>query len=349
MKRFIIKALAFTLPFFLLYLLNLFFYDINDGDLTRIGYLYSNPTPNKSINEVYRIKKKYTQISSLDLSKKHQFDVLVIGDSFSDQDSLGYQNFLADKGISVLDMDKKLYPNPIHQLAKLANGNFFDNVKTDFVILESVERNFTDYATNSNFLSVLNIETLKQDLKLLKKEKHKNKLDFFSETTIKVPLTNILYQFQDKPQTSKTYKTSTLTNNLFSNQPDHVLFFEDDLLLFQAKNDSLSLQKSNQVLNKIYNQLKKKNITLIVVIAPDKYDLYYSYIKDKTTYPQPIFSHRFNELPKDYNYLKSFEALSSAIKKKKNVYYYADTHWSPIGAKIIADELHKIIKTQSNY
>ncbi len=35
--------------------------------------------------------------------------------------------------------------------------------------------------------------------------------------------------------------------------------------------------------------------------------------------------------------------LSNALKNNKDVYYYDGTHWSPIGAKIIANTLGKLI------
>lgn len=347
MKKFISKSLLFTLPFLLIHFINVVFYNVNDGDLIRVGYIYSNPCPNKKINEDFHLKKAYTQISQIDVNKKSEFDIITIGDSFSDQDSLGYQNFLVQKGYSVLDLDKNINENPIDQLIKLVNGDFFNTVKTNYVVLESVERKFIDYTKSVNINSSIQNNTLRKDISLLKKNKRNNQLDFFSETTLKAPLSNISYSFVDKPQFSQTFKVETTKNTLFSNFPNHLLFFQDDYFFLPEKNNLSELAKANKIINDLQDVLKKKNIQLILVIAPDKYDLYYPFILDKNQYSKSFFFDNLEKLQKKYSNLDAFKTLSKAVQKKKNVYYYADTHWSPIGAKIIAEELDKIISTSN--
>jgi len=343
MKKFILKSLVFTLPFLLLHLINVLFYDVNDGDLIRVGYLYSNPCSNKSINSQFKIKKTYKQVSQIDISKENKFNVITFGDSFSDQDSLGYQNYLAQRGFSVLDIDKSLGENSIERLIQFANGDFFDKVKTEYVVLETVERRFIDYAESVKITSAVQTSSIKKNILSIPKEHKSEELDFFSETTLKAPLSNILYEFEDKPQISQTFKVRTDKNTLFSNHPDHLLFYQDDYLFLSQKNSYSAVNKANDIINHIREILKKKNIKLILLIAPDKYDIYYPYISHQEKYQKPLFFHNLESLPKKYTLLESFKALSKAIEQKKNVYYYADTHWSPIGAEIIANEIAKEI------
>lgn len=343
MKKFILKSLLFTFPFLLLHLINVLFYDVNDGDLIRVGYLYSNPCSNKTINSQFQIKKTYQQVSQIDLSKENKFDVITFGDSFSDQDSLGYQNYLAQKGFSVLDIDKSLGENSIDRLIKFANGDFFDKVKTNYVVLETVERRFIDYAQSANITSCHQTNSIKKNIRSIQREHKSEELEFFSETTLKAPLSNILYEFEDKPQTSQTFKVRTRTNNLFSNHPNHLLFYQDDYLFLPQKNSYSELNKANSVINNIQEILKKKNIKLVLLIAPDKFDIYYPYISHKEKYSEPLFFQNLDSLPKKYIILESYKVLSEAIKQKKNIYYYADTHWSPIGAELIADEIANAI------
>ncbi|HNK91045.1 MAG TPA: hypothetical protein PKN63_10835, partial [Chitinophagales bacterium] len=76
---------------------------------------------------------------------------------------------------------------------------------------------------------------------------------------------------------------------------------------------------------------------------PDKYDLYYSYIKNKNNFEQPILFEYFSSLEKQYIYVDAYNILKERLNDTKDIYYYDDTHWSPIGAKLIADEIQNKI------
>lgn len=45
-------------------------------------------------------------------------------------------------------------------------------------------------------------------------------------------------------------------------------------------------------------------------------------------------------MPKAYTYVDSKTLLSKAVKKYKDLYFYDDTHWSPIAAKLVAAEIN---------
>lgn len=51
-----------------------------------------------------------------------------------------------------------------------------------------------------------------------------------------------------------------------------------------------------------------------------------------------------DKMPKKYLYVNSKQILSDAIIKQKDVYFYDDTHWSPWASKLIANEIHNIIR-----
>ena len=194
------------------------------------------------------------------------------------------------------------------------------------------------------------LDSLKSNITnhLKKKKKKKRNIDFLSVATLKIPLTNIQYYFNYKPYNSKTYKVETNEENHFTGKPNTLLFFEDDINNMKYKNDSLKIVNSNNTINKINNLLSKKNIKLIVLISPDKYDLYYPYIKDKSNFNEPLFFKYYNNLSKEYTSINSFEILTTKLTNNKDVYYYDDTHWSPIGASAIAVGINKIIKTQTH-
>jgi len=65
MKKFIIKTSLFVIPFLFLYLTNVLFCEYDQGDLVRLGYLYSNSSPKEQISKQYSLSKKYTLLSEL--------------------------------------------------------------------------------------------------------------------------------------------------------------------------------------------------------------------------------------------------------------------------------------------
>jgi hypothetical protein len=195
-----------------------------------------------------------------------------------------------------------------------------------------------------NFEKILSVDSIK---KLAQKEHLQTpepKVEFFSDALFIIPFTNIQYLFTSKPTHSKTYKVKSESRNLFSNQPADILFFQGDIHALQIKNDSLKCWSTNATLHAINNLLHQKNIKLIMLISPDKYDVYYDFIQQKETYEAPMFFTYFDALPKEYMYVSAMKKLSEAAAKQPDIYLYDDTHWSPIGAKIIADEIAGLIK-----
>ncbi len=344
MKGFIFKTSFFVAPFLLLHLLNVCFYKQFDGDLARIGYLYRDPSPKSVVASKFSLDKKYIAFSELTPKTNLRFDAMIIGDSFSEQDSLGYKNFLAHRNISVLHVDRVIASNPIQILVELINGNFFDSVNVDYVVLQSVEREFLQRCQKIDFHKSMSMDSLSsiiRDQKKLTSPAIASK--FFSETTLKAPLTNIQYYFSDKPTYSQTYKVSTVNRNLFSNSPEDLLFLDEDVAAMKYKNDSLLAKNANTVLNTINGLLIKKNIKLIVLISPDKFDVYYDYISNNRKFKKPLFFAYYDSLMKEYHYVPSMKVLSNELQRRKDIYYYDDTHWSPIGAEIIAKEIEKIM------
>ena len=153
----------------------------------------------------------------------------------------------------------------------------------------------------------------------------------------------MLYFFNDKPNGSQTYSVEA-TENLFSINSRKLLFFDQDIDFLKFSNDSLKIVRLNKTLNYLSKKLRSKGVTLIVLPCPDKYDMYYSYIQNQNKYPRPLFFRYYNKLPKSYVYINSKEILSSMLYETKDIYYWDDTHWSPIAAQRIAREISKAMK-----
>lgn len=347
MKKFLLKNIFFLFPLILLIGTSYYFYSTKKGDLIRLGYILDTQEYDSKIlfKKDYEQKVFYKKVSEINLNQKHTFTILTIGDSFSEQASIDYKNYLAQKdSISILHLDRFLNRNPIETVHGLLNGNIFNSLNIRYIILQSTEKYFVRRAINFNKHKVIDNDTLN---KLINKEnskpKHKKERDLlFSSQMLKFAFHNISYLLDDNAYISQTYKVTT-TKNLFSVHKNELLFFFHDLENVNKNSDKDSVTILNTELNYLAEKLKQKNIKLIVLPSPDKYDIYYSYISNHYQYPKPLFFEHLNSLDKQYLYVNSYQILSDAIKTQKDIYFYDDTHWSPYASKLIAKELKNII------
>ena len=124
------------------------------------------------------------------------------------------------------------------------------------------------------------------------------------------------------------------------------MIYKGDIKSLPAKNDDKNVSQANEVFNKINQLLEKKGIKLIVMIAPDKYDLYYPYIKNKPKGKEPLFFEKLEKEKKEYLYIPSYSILSDMIKKEKDVYFYDDTHWTMKGAEAMSESIYNMIQNK---
>ncbi len=351
MKKFIVKIVLFSLPIAFLYLFTLVFYATDKGDLIRVGYIIDKGDYRSIFKEELERKILFTKVSSINLKAPKKYTVLTIGDSFSEQFGFGYKNYLAQKStISVLHLDSFLSGNPIQTLYGLLNGNVLDKIKVNYIILQSVEREFVIRGKNVDVGKIISINSLDKGIKknnysnsINKFKNAKSKYKFPFNRMIKFPLQNILYLFDDNAYHSDCYKVKT-KENLFSVKTNNLLFLSTDLSNVKVNNDIKATALLNDELNDLSKKLSMRGIKLIVLPSPDKFDLYYDHIIDNKKYSRPLFFENFEKLPKTYLYINSKKILKEQMKYQKDIYFYDDTHWSPLASKIIANELEKVIR-----
>ena len=345
MRRFILKTLIFVLPVFIAYILSKIYYSTAKGDLLRIGYIMDNSNYRDLFNKEFKRKIFFTNISDLDVRCQHKYDVLAIGDSFSEQGSFSYLNYLAEKdSMRILHFDRFLQRNPIQTLLSVLEGDLIDYIKVDYILIQLVERNLIKRLRKIDSTKKISSYSLNNLINESKKnkERNNNRDGFFSDRTIKFLLYNIFYFLDDNAFFSETYRVET-KEVLFSNNKKELLFYFRDLDRVELNNNVESISKLNNTLNNLSERLKKKDIKLIVLLCPDKFDFYYKNIVKKNKYPEPLFFKYFEEIEKDYLYINSKSILTKEMEHKKDIYLYDDSHWSPYGAKIIANELTKVI------
>ncbi len=344
MKKFIITILWFIVPILALYLFTFIFYNPNKGDLLRIGYIIDlYPSYRDIFKDEFGSKLKFSKMSEKKETRK--FKVLTIGDSFSEQNNYSYQNYLAKNNIETLHIEKFLHENQTQTLYSFLNGDFFDQYSFDFIVLQFVERYSVGMVENIDTAKVLTSEELGNLVNKPRAEEIYN-LKFPSDSVLKFPYYTLQhYLNKDYVFEGKTYKTQ-ITQDLFSVGNKELLFYFDDIVSVNKNSDENKVRKLNAVFNDLSNLLKKKGIKLIVLPSPDKYDIYYEFILNKSKYPKPIFFELFDKLNKEYTYIDSKQILTNALSVKKDIYFYDDSHWSPWASQIIAGAISKEIKLQ---
>lgn len=348
MSKFLKLLFLFLTPFILLIFNYMLFFKKSEGDLNRLGKVVFDPDYRTQFQHQFNKPKLYFELSPQVLKTSDSVGILTLGDSFSDQNNYGYQNYLSSfQHLKVYNLDKKFIPknNQIEFAFALKNENILYSMNVKYLILQVVEREFVRRGTEINMNQIIPLHYF--DLDRTISEVPKNSDLNIIKDIFRFPLYNSFYNFHNKGLISPVYKMK-LKSKLFTTRDQELFFFEGDIdnLIF---NDFNNIQKLNDNLNFLSDELNKNNIKLIVLPAPDKYDLYQDFIADNPL-PDNNFFDMFNELKKNYIYINSKKLLKNYLNNgKKDVYFADDTHWSPIASKIIAKEISELIKLDSNH
>lgn len=334
------------------FLSNAFFGAKDKGDLLRMGYLIDNTGHYRDIfKKAFSLEKKYIDFSNQNKKVMPKYTIFTIGDSFSQQGKFGYQNYLAsDSSISLLHFNS--WGNPINVLNSVINGDILDSIDVDYIILQSAERYVVERASKLDSTYALNFRrAVERDQKSIisvqKEELANQKIKLFSDAVVKFPLYNFLYMFDDNAFYSEVYRVK-IKNKVFSVEENELLFYFEELSNISRNNNIGSINKLNIELNRFSIRLARKGIKLIVLISPDKFDIYYSDIENKEKYPKPEFFDCFNRLSKKYIYFDTKELLLEAVNSKSDIYFFDDTHWSPFTAQLIAEKIKENIDSDKH-
>ena len=341
MNKFLCKSLKYYVPFLAIYMI-IRFLPLPEGSLYRTSH-FIDYTPNyRDSLPRFNIEKKSYIFSDLKHTKKRNFNILTFGDSFSKQGKFGYQNFLALKGYSVLHFNSNT--NAIQTAYSIINGNTLDSINIEYIIVEFISRWGTMRSQNINYRKELlfedlsNLEKPYEDYEEIINSDRISRKILFRRQIVTLPLMNFFKEFDDNSFISKTYAVPT-TIDLFTarSKNNELLFYSESLDNLRYTNDYSAVNNMTKELNKLNAILKKRNITLIVLVVPTKYEVYYEYIQNKNKYRNPEFFEHYNKTDKKYINIPSKATLTKAIKRQiKDIYYYDDDHWSPIGAEIIS-------------
>lgn len=350
MKRLLLQILSFLMPFIILISLFDSLYSKSGGDLTRLGKISYPENYREQFIFDFQQQKAYTDFSEIDLVAPHNFNVFAIGDSFSDQGVIGYQNYLSsyhDKTVlnfDFLNFYKYEDYNPVRFLKSIMNDSILSRIKIKYIILEVAERIFISRQFQSephSNLSLTDLVGMKRDIPKIDNN-NKRKISTYLNDVKRFYAYNLGYWFSNLPFDSKVYKMK-LSKSLFSTHDNEILLYYQDITNLKDVNKD-NIKHLNADLNEIARKLKANDIQLIVMPCVDKYDLYYDYIVDNP-YRKNLFFNYLSEEKREYLYVDTKALLRPYLKKGvKDLYFADDSHWSPKAAKIIASKINSLIR-----
>ena len=327
--------------------INYIFYETSGGDLSRIGKISIQKEYRNIFKDDFQKQIKYHDLSEIDLNKESSINILNIGDSFSKQGVIGYQNYLSSYNLNIFNVFTGLNntDDPMQLVFSIVNGDILDKLKVDYIILETAERSFVRSGQKVDMNKII----MAKDYNKIygKKENLKEKKNALLDLGIFQDMTfyffwNIFYSFDERAYTSKVCKVN-LTKKLFSTKKNELLFYVDDIDDIKY-NTRESVRGLNEKLNILSKKLNEKGVKLIVFPAPDKYDIYYDFI-EKNHFPKNNFFDYMKEEQKEYIYIKSKDLLLIHVNNgKKDLYFADDTHWSPIASEIMAKKIYEELK-----
>jgi hypothetical protein len=301
-----------------------------------MGYFVKDDKYHAQFEKDFNNPIYHESIKTVDTTGILKYSVFTIGDSFSNQGGIGYINYLCMSDSTITLLNYEYSGKTIETLYGLINSHFFDRVSVEYVILESVERDFVFQSTVAIKNKQISFNEVISAARHIKKEKNYH---FLNNAPCCVLRYNIMRHFKKQANVSHVYSFQT-TDSLFTwKNTDEILIFANDLI----RNPEItmnSVTELNNKLNELSSLLAEKNITLIVLPAPDKYTIYYDYIQDKAKFPQPKFFECMSKMEKKYIYIDAETILKKAVSSgTKDVYLAGDSHWSPMGSKMIAAEI----------
>src|SRR5574344_492825 len=326
MKQFLFKISFYFIPFALWSLYA--FYSISNisGDLGALGMIPFGECD--SIFDSHKVfNSKLQECYSLEEIK--DAEIITIGDSFSEQAIDGYQNRLSK------DLNHRIY----NLNTNIANS--YSPIQVAYSLL---------YNKQLKNCKVLIVETVERSAigRLLTYDQNANEID---STMVASPIITPKIDFNIKSFCSFTrlfigmdnpVKRLHLSVDLFTHKSyGKTLFFYCDDINFNRLKDADCQEAVNKLLL-LKNLADDRGIYMIFMIAADKYDQYYDFINENPYPANPTLNY-FSNLDTSW-YVNTKQVRLPSIKQgDKDIFKVNNTHWSVIGANIVADHLAEMI------
>ena len=331
MKKFVIKISFALLPLLILFFLGYYLVKIHrwGGDIGVLGRYFFEQNYIKK----WHYSKKggdYVKAISFDTHLNKKYDIIFIGDSFTNyaENSYGFKSVFSNllKDSVLYDKSWKI-SNPEQRFVNMLRNN--DSLPR-FAIVESVERDFIKRLSDLDF---------NYDIQAVSETKPNKKggQDISQDIKLILDMYKKILGFYDNP-----IKRANLAYNKFSAKGDEkkLYFYFADLNFPESNDIDYALQK----LDTLNNMANQKGVTLIYMVACDKYDFYQKYIVDNMFPPQKTLDD-FSSKVRIPHFINTKKVLDSADKQGIiDIYWVDDTHWSQTGSRIVGEYLYNYMK-----
>ena len=351
MKKFLIRLSYTVLPIWAVLVATVLYISLYvsprmSGDIGRLacipfGFEYDEMLEQKALKDTF-----FQTINHPSELKHIRTTVLTIGDSFSQMGRIGYQNYMGQQGVSLVNMHLEPHNSPLQEAYNILDRALIDSTTVKVLIVETVERDFP-----------LNIQSFRPTVPELvegPKPSTEPELVAVDQRSIATEGT------QEGPAPSSTkwslerarnlilfksgYKspvfTATLASDLFTcSEPRSLYFYHDDI------DQGVSLppaseEKVRLVWQSLLQKSKERGIHLVLMIAVDKYDIYQSMIVNNP-FPRKTVCEDIERIIGPHpQLLMSKRYLLPLIERgEKDVFMFNDSHWSYKASNLIAQQL----------
>ncbi|MBQ0721057.1 MAG: hypothetical protein KBT88_03730 [Gammaproteobacteria bacterium] len=312
------------------------------GDLTRIGGFAENNFAGSKTEQVFA-----ESLSDYD-QYEHYYDVIVMGDSFSQNRQNGWQQWFANKtGLSITTLHVNKW-----SMNDLLEHPVFKAMPPKLLIYETAERNlekmFVHNTANCTATSTtrpaekIAINALQQET-ITRQVEEKNDSHIDYEQAVSFLRANYRQYIQRKPRSIQLELTS---ENLFSNaKADSLLVLSRDFTKLDWPSNTLD--KSLCALKNMQYQVQNNGKTwFLSTIAPDKLTAYTPYIQTGAQLPLTLLAKI--QAHDGLQYVDLLGPLQQAIgQHEQDVYFSNDSHWGEAGHRIAAAALLAFLTEQS--
>ena len=326
MKRFVIKFYAlFAIILGVVGYYAWFVKPQISGDIGRIGQIPFGREYDERMEMPYR--NIPMNIHEIRVEEDITDSIITIGDSFSQHfGALGYNNFLANSlGVFITNITK-FSESPEQTFIQLVSNNKIP--QGSIVIVESVERACVIRLNELNMEdTVLTINPIIED--------NKAKQGLLDEAIIWLRLVlgmkNPICVFK-------------LDRELFTHETRHNELYiydskwsHDGDLRFAGNLNESAIEEAWKKLYLLHDFAEKHSITMLYLIAADKYDVYEPFIIDEHAKNPTL-----DKCPNEQWIINTKPLLQAKVYDgERDVYSINNTHWSPKGSEIVGNEIAK--------
>lgn len=321
------------------------------GDLNRMGSMFFIPSKTPQYKPKEKHKEFYYYLAE---GSNEQFDVLTIGDSFSNGGAGAYYEdyLVSNYSLKVINVPQGDY-DALTIYYMLKKFGYINRINPKFIIIETAAR-FVGQRYGKLTMVVPNLSKNNFDNMILRNkyqegnmEKDRNELfpQFMMKADVEY-INNKAKAYRSDYRLSSTTDYADIESDLFTNPSrTRTLFFYDGDFNYLRK--SINVDMINKNMNDAAMDMRKDGIQMVFMICVDKFDLYYPYLNDsaKARWSENTLLEELDALPKEYIFVNTKKILRPLLARNvKDVYWQDDTHWSWKAFQAVVDNMMRDLK-----